>query len=378
MRNYLILLIILCHSINSVSQINYFETIDIVYTSNDTLKKTIGFQDNQLYFAHGKELYRIINDTIEFVYSDNTYNIKCFSNIFVLSRPLDTFYHIASFDTLLQKFKHIYLIDKDSISYSYENYQTFAYNGDSLLAYWPNNGKIKLLSTNSGRKINSYGGYNSGSYRVSKIKFYNDSLYTYEQSSSGLSSDKIVAYSLSGNKQELLLNWYGIDNDFDIVDEKLISTYEYPWDKFQITISDLNYNIIDSINTADIHYKKVYGVIKNNSITILLLSFTDTSNNVLLKIITENNETSSHNYTSTNNMEIDIFPNPAFDILTVKTPYSAKRIDFYNALGDKIILNSEGIADNEIQVNVSILPKGLYIIRVHTENKHISKKLIIN
>ena len=70
--------------------------------------------------------------------------------------------------------------------------------------------------------------------------------------------------------------------------------------------------------------------------------------------------------------EIEIYPNPANDFVTIKT---------HNNIGDLITISdisgrtliTEEVTDDDIQINIADLTKGLYIIKVGDK----SEKLII-
>lgn len=71
-----------------------------------------------------------------------------------------------------------------------------------------------------------------------------------------------------------------------------------------------------------------------------------------------------------------IFPNPADNVVNVKSPSNIQTLTVIDFTG-KIIKEQKKINKKEIKLNVLEIPKGIYIIHIKTENESISKKLII-
>lgn len=76
------------------------------------------------------------------------------------------------------------------------------------------------------------------------------------------------------------------------------------------------------------------------------------------------------------NAELTIFPNPASDVVTISTSKNLEgQISIYNELGRLVL--SEEISGTQKTLSVSNLPTGLYFVSVSSENRKITKKLII-
>ncbi|WP_292008945.1 T9SS type A sorting domain-containing protein, partial [Chryseobacterium sp.] len=73
-----------------------------------------------------------------------------------------------------------------------------------------------------------------------------------------------------------------------------------------------------------------------------------------------------------NENEISLFPNPASDILTIKSPSKIESIEVYDIEGRKIDKN----LDNSGQIKIQDLSSGTYILSVETKEGKVSKKFI--
>lgn len=71
------------------------------------------------------------------------------------------------------------------------------------------------------------------------------------------------------------------------------------------------------------------------------------------------------------NKDIEIYPNPVTDVLTVQSSEKINEIEIYDISGKKI-----KVATNENKVNVKNLPSGAYIIKFTTGAGMVSKKFI--
>lgn len=101
------------------------------------------------------------------------------------------------------------------------------------------------------------------------------------------------------------------------------------------------------------------------------------NNNVIYPDSTFNcDKTLSINTTPVSN-DINIFPNPVVDYLTINTNLSSNNkstISIMTTTGQEII--KKEVSENEIKLNLSSLAKGFYILQIKNENIIISKKII--
>jgi hypothetical protein len=74
-----------------------------------------------------------------------------------------------------------------------------------------------------------------------------------------------------------------------------------------------------------------------------------------------------------NKMMINIYPNPAFNEITVDGE-NINQVSLYDLKGN--IISDAPKANNSIKIDVSGLTSGIYIIRIQTNKKVIVKKII--
>jgi L-ascorbate metabolism protein UlaG (beta-lactamase superfamily) len=78
------------------------------------------------------------------------------------------------------------------------------------------------------------------------------------------------------------------------------------------------------------------------------------------------------------NENIRIFPNPSIGNFGISIPASLEinRIEIYNMIGRCLIDRESNL--NNITINLSDCPKGLYLIKLRSENNFISRKIYLN
>lgn len=74
-------------------------------------------------------------------------------------------------------------------------------------------------------------------------------------------------------------------------------------------------------------------------------------------------------------IKVDIYPNPARDLLNISSSNTIKDIEIYNIIGQKLI--EKNIQSPNSSIDISKLSKGNYIIKVNTEKGIVNKKFII-
>jgi len=88
-------------------------------------------------------------------------------------------------------------------------------------------------------------------------------------------------------------------------------------------------------------------------------------------------------YTQINNIKIELFPNPASDMLRIKNSIELSNlnfIEFYNVLGDKVLeypVNANNNIDN-YEFNVQGLNSGIYIIKLYSNSASYSVRMVKN
>jgi hypothetical protein len=92
---------------------------------------------------------------------------------------------------------------------------------------------------------------------------------------------------------------------------------------------------------------------------------------VIEKILTVNSTTSTLATAEVKKIEFSIYPNPVTDILTLKTQEKILNVTIYDASGKSVNAQlSNG------QINVSMLPNGVYILKAVTDKAMYQQKLI--
>ena len=73
-----------------------------------------------------------------------------------------------------------------------------------------------------------------------------------------------------------------------------------------------------------------------------------------------------------NELNIAVYPNPAYDIVTVETmcTSSLQGIEIYDITGHCVLKSSES------KIDINALPEGIYFITVVTENQKFVEKII--
>lgn len=97
----------------------------------------------------------------------------------------------------------------------------------------------------------------------------------------------------------------------------------------------------------------------------------------LWKINDNSLSTNDHNNSIT--QKLIIFPNPVSNRVNIKMDDNSflENVELYNLLGKKVFTTSANALQN-IEINVSNLSTGIYVVKVKSGNKIISKRLVIN
>jgi hypothetical protein len=147
--------------------------------------------------------------------------------------------------------------------------------------------------------------------------------------------------------------------------------YFFDGNKRKISLN-LPFHLVDGITTEDglIYY------VSNEK-----LSQTITTNQKLHKIdlseyLGDYITSSSNNFPTNGSYEIQVYPNPSNQILTVKTNKFSKETQYtiLNMSG-KIVSNGE-LTKKETQINIENLDDGSYILMVNSSESYIAKKII--
>lgn len=81
---------------------------------------------------------------------------------------------------------------------------------------------------------------------------------------------------------------------------------------------------------------------------------------------------SNTNFSMSNDNNIKIFPNPSSSIIKIVSNTKIDKITMFNPLGKEILMQTQ----NNSEVNIEKLSKGMYIIEIISDNVKIYKKII--
>lgn len=71
-----------------------------------------------------------------------------------------------------------------------------------------------------------------------------------------------------------------------------------------------------------------------------------------------------------NNKNVSIYPNPTFDVVTIKGLDKVEKVKVYDLTG-KLVKEFVGN-----QTNISTLPKGVYLLNIHSDNQVFTRKIV--
>ena len=80
-----------------------------------------------------------------------------------------------------------------------------------------------------------------------------------------------------------------------------------------------------------------------------------------------------------NNLELNIYPNPIVDLVNLKFNNNFEGIiliEIYDTLGRLSFTQNKFLSDNKLSFNVSDLERGIYILKVYSDNKSSVKRII--
>lgn len=88
------------------------------------------------------------------------------------------------------------------------------------------------------------------------------------------------------------------------------------------------------------------------------------------------NELSTSTLSLEKGVNMSVFPNPTSDLLQITTQKPLNEVQLYNTLGQQIY-QQQGLQQEQVQVDVSHLPKGMYIVRVRQGEVWGSEQVVI-
>jgi hypothetical protein len=77
------------------------------------------------------------------------------------------------------------------------------------------------------------------------------------------------------------------------------------------------------------------------------------------------------------NSSIAVYPNPARDILNIRSSENITHITMMNNVG-QVVLNKKVVNDNVLEINVEGYDPGLYMIKIETADDLMIEKVLIS
>ena len=68
-----------------------------------------------------------------------------------------------------------------------------------------------------------------------------------------------------------------------------------------------------------------------------------------------------------------MYPNPSTDIINIRTDETLDKTELYDILG-QLIINKNS---NTKQLNINSVKPGIYLLKIYSNNKVVTKKVII-
>ena len=92
-----------------------------------------------------------------------------------------------------------------------------------------------------------------------------------------------------------------------------------------------------------------------------------------LFVVKKNAFLGSENFATNGLAEINVFPNPANDVINIVSSTKIEKVELYNILGESLV-NVNNLLLNEYKMDLSRFSKGVYFIKI---NNDITKKIIV-
>jgi len=73
--------------------------------------------------------------------------------------------------------------------------------------------------------------------------------------------------------------------------------------------------------------------------------------------------------------QVSVYPNPIVDILHIRLPFKAEKLSVSNMDGH--VIQTKVCSEKDIQLDLSGLQKGMYLLNIRFENSSVAKKLVV-
>jgi len=144
--------------------------------------------------------------------------------------------------------------------------------------------------------------------------------------------------------------------------------------------SGVKIDAIDETNATLTGYYYNTEILTNGNTSLVISPEPDNNNDFKFAYSVYTKDTSYHLNVDENNLtsdEITVFPNPTNDVINVLFSNKAHDLSIYDIMGRKIQnFNIENSSDKSLKVDISTLPKGMYLFIFKKEESTITKKII--
>ena len=73
-------------------------------------------------------------------------------------------------------------------------------------------------------------------------------------------------------------------------------------------------------------------------------------------------------------VSFSIYPNPSSNVINIKGVALGTKVEIYDAIGRKVLSSKIGVNNNTIDVSEL---KGIYAVNIHSQEKRITKILVV-
>jgi hypothetical protein len=74
-----------------------------------------------------------------------------------------------------------------------------------------------------------------------------------------------------------------------------------------------------------------------------------------------------------------VYPNPASEMVQIKLPEISANtaVHIYDQLGRKVLMQHFSEPESTLDLNISMLPQGVYFVKIELGKRHATKRLLV-
>lgn len=160
------------------------------------------------------------------------------------------------------------------------------------------------------------------------------------------------------------------DGILDDVDPTNINILPNVWYQFKMIINKTNNTVQYYINNSFLGNKNILNSTTNPG--IIDFSYDDFDTGFTVDNIKILNSEALSTFDNNHELDFNIYPNPAYNYVNIKSPYKLDSIEIYDNSGKLILFNISG----ESKLNISSLQNGVYFLKIKFKNQIITRKII--